>query len=461
MAKSKDSLLPNDTARNMAVNSLLLFERDATYIGASLDKIFGASSVELRDRRFATELACGTCRRLITLDWLIDRYSSRPTNRIDPVVMQILRIGLYQLLFLSGTPDFASVDQAVEQAKLFSGYYDDRAGRFVNAVLRAIQRVIVDVRPASGDIAVRKAVPLDGGNFLLFSENVLPAPKANLAKHLAIAFGQPAWLLDRWLKCFGPESTRSLCFACNSRPKLTLRPNRLRCSGPELSDRLTAAGIEHISQGQAIQLAKSLSPDQLCGYDEGWFAVQDATAMSVSPLLSPTGGERILDLCSAPGGKTTHLAELMDNTGDIVACDLTGDKLSLVEANCKRLGISIVETVLSDDLAGLVERDGPFDAVLVDAPCSNTGVLAKRIEVRHLLNPAALRRMAKCQMELLARAASFLKPSGRLLYSTCSIEQVENELLIENFLAGRDDFRLIEQRTILPGGDGVFYHDGG
>lgn len=195
--------------------------------------------------------------------------------------------------------------------------------------------------------------------------------------------------------------------------------------------------------------------------------------MSVAPLLGPQPGERVLDLCAAPGGKTTHLAELMDDRGSIVACDISGEKLTLIEQNCRRLGITIVETCLADDLDNLIERDGGFDCVLVDTPCSNTGVLARRVEVRHWLKPAGLRELARKQMELLKKAVRAARDNVKILYSTCSIDMLENESLIQDFLQENPSFHLIEEKLTLPRSFGptcntdqksdedIDYHDGG
>jgi 16S rRNA (cytosine967-C5)-methyltransferase len=198
-------------------------------------------------------------------------------------------------------------------------------------------------------------------------------------------------------------------------------------------------------------LAETAAPEQLPGYEEGWFSVQDVTAMSVMPMMGLRPGMRVLDLCAGPGGKTTHIAELMGNEGTIVACDISREKLSLVESNCKRLGITIVRTCLAEQLEREMQEGGIFDAILVDVPCSNTGVLGRRVEARHLLKPVVIQRLMHTQEELLEKAAEYVREGGTLTYSTCSIEVGENENQVQNFLEKNKAFRLSEEQFTLPG----------
>jgi len=447
MALKKQSTLNNNNARNIAANSLLAFQQRQQRIQESLNDIFSSGELDSRDRRLGHELACGVCRCLITLDHLISKHSNRGIREIDPILLQILRVGLYQLVYLERTPDFAAVHQAVEQARE-TGI---RGGEtFVNAVLRSIQRDMEG--PLTSDSATRPRATLwrDEQYACQFKSDFLPDPSKRPAKYYSLGFGHPLWLIERWLKQFDQETVRAICLADNSHPALTLRVNRLRCTDAQMLERLTKAGIRAKTNGPAIQLLQPAVPGQLPGYQEGLFFVQDVTAMSATPMLEPLAGQRILDLCAAPGGKTTHLAELMDNNGTIVACDVSSEKLALIEENCRRLGITIVQTCRADELHNLMGRDGPFDAVLVDAPCSNTGVLARRVEVRHLLKPAAIVRLARQQSELLKTAVRAIRPNGKILYSTCSIDTLENESLIQKFLEENSSLGLSGQKLTLP-----------
>jgi 16S rRNA (cytosine967-C5)-methyltransferase len=476
MSRKNHIILNNDSARNIAVNCLLAFERDRIRIQDALDSIFRRCEIDSRERRLAQELALGACRRLITLDHLISCHSKRPLRRIEPVVLQILRVGLYQFIYLERTPVFAAVHQAVQQVRA-AGIRG--ADSFVNAVLRSVQRdidgpVAIDGPVTSdGPIRLRATLWLDEKNGCQFKTDFLPDASKNPVKHIGLALSYPPWLVTRWLKRFDEETVRSIFMAGNSRPALTLRANRLRGTATDLLEQLNEQGIAARQSGSAIQLQQSAAPRQLPGYEDGLFSVQDYTAMSVAPLLGPQPGERVLDLCAAPGGKTTHLAELMDNRGSIVACDISGEKLVRIEDNCRRLGITIVETCLADDLDNLIERDGGFDCVLVDTPCSNTGVLARRVEVRHWLKPADLRELARKQMELLKKAVRAARDNAKILYSTCSIDMLENESLIQDFLQENPSFHLIEEKLTLPRSFGltcntdqksdedIDYYDGG
>jgi len=446
MSPPKIITLADDTPRNIAVNCLLAFESDRRYIQSSLDTIFRRRNPSDRDRRLAAELAFGATRFLITLDYLISQHSNRPLPRIDITLRQILRVGLYQMIYLSRTPDFAVVHEAVNQAR---GTGSPNAAAFVNAVLRSVQRNIVSISP---NPPPRAAIWIDSQNALQFKSPFLPDPAKNPAKYFSLAFAHPLWLIRRWLKQFGRETTRKICLANNCRPPLILRANRLRCTVEQLQQELLSHDISVERYGNALQLAGSASPVHLPGYDLGWFTVQDTTAMSVAAQLAPQPGQRILDLCAAPGGKTTHLAELMDNKGLIVACDISPERLSLIEQNADRLGISIIHTLLVDDLDSYIKENGLFDSALVDVPCSNTGVLARRVEVRHLLRPNDLPILAKKQLALLNRAASTVKENSPVLYSTCSIEAVENDLLVRNFLRQNQSFTLLHQERTLPSG---------
>lgn len=441
-------LLNNDSSRDVAVNCLLAFEREQCRIQDTLDNIFKTENLDTRMKRQATELAYGTCRHIITLDHIIAKNSNRTLRKIHPVIMQILRVGLYQLIYLQGTPDFAVVDQAVSQAKKSQLRGTDS---FVNALLRSVQRDMDGVFTADTDVPPRNALWLNNKELCRFKSLLLPDPKKNLIKYYSLAFAHPPWLIERWLRQFDAPTVRAICLANNSRPLLTLRVNTLRCTSKELQQLFTQADIKAVFHDPAAQLLQPAAPRLLPGFAEGFFYVQDMTAMSVAPVLAVAPGQNVLDLCAAPGGKTTHLAQLMTNNGTIVACDISKKKLDKVEQNCQRLGINIVTTCLAEQLDSLIAEKGLFDTALADVPCSNTGVLARRVEARHLLNPAAIRELTNIQYLLLERAVRAVKPGGKVLYSTCSIEPRENELLIQKFLQKNDSPKLLYEKLTLPG----------
>jgi len=429
------------------VNSLLAFERRQKSLQNTLSEIFRTGAPSAPEKRLAAELAYGSCRVLISLDHIISRHSARPIRKLDAVVRQILRVGLYQLLYLSRTPHFAAVHEAVQQAKACGR---KGADGFINAVLRSIQRDIEGPITTGQSFRPRSVFWLDEKNGWQFKDNFLPDPNKNPAKYYSLAYGHPLWLVERWLKRYNEKTVRHLCLTNNSRPLLSLRANRLQCSAHELQERLEDSGWRVALHQETIYVLQAAMPEQLPGYSQGWFSVQDITATKATAMLEPKPGERILDMCAAPGGKTTHLAELMANEGCIIACDVRPQKLRLIEENCMRLGISIVKTCLAGDLPKLSKEQGPFDRILVDAPCSNTGVLARRVEVRHRLKPVHIPQLRTKQKELLRKAGKMVKKGGTILYSTCSIEPAENDKLVQEFLQESYSFRLLEQKTFLP-----------
>lgn len=446
MANKAILQLPPTTARNIAVNSLLAFERSGQFIQVTLDTAFQAHPLSDADKRLATEIALGTCRHLITLDHLIQKHSTRKLRKIDPVIIQILRIALYQLIYLERTPDFAAIDQAVRQAKASQRRGSDT---FVNAILRNMQRSIHDKENVD-DRSGCTILPVDDNRHCIFQANILPDPTKNLAKYLSLKYAHPLWLIERWLKEFPADTIESICQTNNTRPPITLRICTLNITVDAFTEKLTQAGYYFIASGSAVQMLQSTKPDQLPGFEQGHFVVQDQTAMSVAPILSPQPGQRVLDLCAAPGGKTTHLAELMNNQGQIIACDIDANRLKQVRQNCNRLNIDMVQTCRPDQLDEYISSDGPFDMALVDVPCSNTGVLSRRVEARHLLKPAALGQLAQLQKNLLQKAIGSVKSGGKVLYSTCSIDTTENQTVIVETLQKCPQLTCLSQRLVLP-----------
>jgi 16S rRNA (cytosine967-C5)-methyltransferase len=447
MAKREKIFLDDANPRDVAVNCLVRFERAGEYIQDGLHRIFAEGKLSPRDKRQAMELAYGTCRQMISLDYLTARHSRRPMRRIDLFILSIIRVGLYQLIYQAGTPDYAAVGEAVEQAKKTK---IRGADGFVNAILRSVQGDIVEKGLPQDSADRRASLPIGDGRICRFKTRFLPDPVKQPSKYLSAAYAHPPWLMERWLKRYGIETLEQICEANNARPALTLRPNRLRGGESELSSRFSASGIRFIRVGEAFQILDPAIPEQLPGYEEGLFSVQDLTAMAVAPLANPQPGQRILDLCAAPGGKTSHLAELMSNNGQIVACDVNAERLSLVEQNSRRLRISIVRTCSIEALDKCLAEEGLFDAVIADVPCSNTGVFARRVEARHRFKPTAIQQLVQHQRELLQAACRAVNVGGRIVYSTCSVEPAEDEDLIEKFLKDNPKFELIEQRLTLP-----------
>jgi 16S rRNA (cytosine967-C5)-methyltransferase len=283
------------------------------------------------------------------------------------------------------------------------------------------------------------------------SKPVLPDPDEDEVSYLAVGFSWPRWLAERWHARYGWEECVRLGFWFNAPPPLWLRVNKLHGDREEYRLRL-AAGLIDAEPGehpQALRLVESHAVRDLPGYAEGDFAIQDASAMAVGSALNPQPGMTVLDLCAAPGGKTTHLAELMNNRGKIVACDIEKKRLDTVTSLCQRLGVTIVEPVL------LKETDdppaGPFGAALVDVPCSNTGVLGRRPEVRWRLKPNEFEHLIRLQTRLLLSAVERVKPGGAVVYSTCSIEPDENEGVVKAVRRAMKGLKLEAEGHAIPG----------
>jgi len=400
-----------------------------------------------RDRDLATELTYGTLRRRGTLDHVLGRFSRVPLKKIQPRVLEILRVAAYQLLFLDKVPASAAVNEAVKLAKRVSS---QGAVGFVNACLRSIARAIVGRREEPGG-DVRAAVPSGEGTVCLLDRPVLPDPARSLAEHLAAAHSLPRWLVRRWLRRHDEAQCRELCRRANATPSLVVRVNHLRTTQEALVAELVRGGVWASPLGpQHVALENAGDPSRLRAVRDGLCTVQGVAASASAPLLAPRPGERVLDVCSAPGSKACQLAELAECGAQVVALDVSPRRLAQVRENAQRLGVATVWPVAGDGCACERLFAAAFDAVLVDVPCSNTAVLARRVESRWRVSEGRIAELASLQHRLLESAAGVLRPGGRLVYSTCSLEPEENEQVVERFRAEHQDFRVAASRTLLP-----------
>jgi 16S rRNA (cytosine967-C5)-methyltransferase len=373
-------------------------------------------------------------------------------------LVNVIRLAVYELVYCPLTPVHAIVHEAVEVVKGSAG---PRQTGFVNAVLREVTRHIVDRQGRLAEADSRQLIPTDAERGCLFDAAFLPGPKAVPHEYLAVCFSLPVWLMQDWIARFGYQSAWEVALASNRRPSVYLRPNPIRTTPVDLVARLSSAGIEaEAGEGGAIRLSSAGAVEQIPGYKEGLFSVQDPTAARVVDDLRPASGESILDLCSAPGGKTIQIAEQTGDQARIVATDSNPERLDKVRENIARLGLSSVTLPPYGEIQGYVDFHGPFDAVLLDVPCSNTGVLARRVEVRYRLQSEVVPGLTRTQGDLLEQAASWVKPEGRIVYSTCSIQPPENEDVVQAFLGLHPEFRLKSQRLTLPSASPMD-HDGG
>jgi 16S rRNA (cytosine967-C5)-methyltransferase len=416
-----------------------------------LDDHLAGSSLAPADRRLVTQLAYGVLRRRGTLDALLRPLVNRPAAQVEPWLWEALRLGAYQMAILTHIPPHAVVNETVELA---STWNRPQARGFLNGVLRALSRLITNERTPG---PATDAMPLEDGTYRRLAQPVLPDPATSAEEYLSAAFALPGWLARRWAERYPQDECLRLGFWLAGPAPLWLRSNALRASRQQCLNALASAGIaaEVGRHPQAIRLGEFRPVRELPGFAEGWLTVQDESAMKVASALAPAPGSSVLDLCAAPGGKTTHLAELMANQGRIVACDIDQRRLANVTELARRLGITIIETrLLGQDKPAPA---GPFDAVLVDVPCSNTGVLGRRPEARWRLKPDDLRHLPRLQASLLRRACDCVRPGGVVVYSTCSIEPEENGELVRSVLSPGLELEAEEQRRPGMPADGGYW----
>lgn len=371
---------------------------------------------EKRDRALATTLIYGVLRRRMTLDWVIRQLSSTAFEKIDPAIRTILRLGLYQLLFLDKIPDHAAVNSAVNSAKIMT---NPRLANYVNGVLRA---------------AVRQRDSL-----------VYPDEAADPVKWLSVTRSFPEWMVQRWITRYGLADTIRYCDMINRIPPITVRVNTLKTVYARVRDAL-GREVDRIEDGRYSPDALSFyspkgSVDELESFSGGWFQVQDEAAQLVCRLLDPQPGERILDACAGLGGKTGYIAQLMKNRGRVVAADADGKKLGSLAAEMERLGVFIAEAMPVDWLnRPPAMMPGKFDRVLADCPCSGMGVLRRNPDIKWSASARLLLRHQKNQARLLSALADCVRPGGFLVYAVCSTEPEENEQVVDLFLNSRRDF---------------------
>jgi 16S rRNA (cytosine967-C5)-methyltransferase len=385
------------------------------------------------DRGLFAELVFGVLRRQGTLDYILTGLLTQPLLRLEPQVLIFLRLGLYQLMYLDRIPESAAVNESVNLAKQSL----PRASGLVNAVLR---------------------------NYLRNKDTVtFPDPVAAPADSIAARHSHPAWLVKLWFSQIGEAETELLAEASSRQPPLTLRANTLKTTRDELVQTFAANGISAVAcrySPHGIQVEGRHHIPGLPGFREGLFAVQDEASQMVAFLLDPQPGERVLDTCAAPGGKATHLAQLMGNQGELLAMDNAGSKLPLIIESAVRLGISNIRTRAADLLQSAALPAAAFDRVLLDAPCSGLGVIRRNPEAKWRLTADDITRLAAVQKIMLKNAVRLLKPGGVLVYSTCSTTRQENEEVVSDFISRQSDCVLENLNGLFPENKEIFTEDG-
>jgi len=453
--------------REIAVRILRCHAEGADYLENLLEQGLSGVALAPQDRALVQELTFGIVRWQATLDWLIaQKTDGRPQK---PTLQILLRLGVYQIFWLDRIPAHAAVHETVELAKQLG--FQAQSG-FINAVLR---------------------------NFLREQPETEKKVEALRLRQPALGYSHPEWLVARWQQRWGDEPARKLLEWNNTPPPTYARLNSLKTTSEKLAAQWTAEGVrfaprawDWTDDGLIFELESHPPLASLPSFQEGLFYIQDPSTLLAVQILNPQPGQRILDLCAAPGGKTTFVAQRMENRGEIVAADVAPKRLEFVRQNCARLGVDCVKTELLETLGATqgqpaaidaplpssplpsdssrrssTEADGRgargeglravplFDSILVDAPCSNTGVMRRRVDLRWRIRPEEIERLSRSQFELLGKAAAYLKSGGTLVYSTCSIEPEENEQVVKAFLAAHPEFRIEKERALLPFADGV------
>jgi 16S rRNA (cytosine967-C5)-methyltransferase len=446
-----------ENLREVALRAVNAATTRRVFLADALKREFDRAEFPPTLRSAASELASGIVRRRITLDHLLADCSDRTLRRVNPLLLDILRLAAYEILFVPRVPPRASVSEAVNLARKL---VQPAVGGFANAVLRKLTGSIDsrDARPSSAP--TRRELTTPDGRAVKFNRHVFPDPEGDPAGYLSSAGGMPRWIVDRWLRNLGPSAAFNVTSASNSVPPVTIRVNALRTDPETLRASLAERGIETIpgSVEGSLRVIGSVELSALPEFESGDFYIQDESAMRGPRLLGPKPADKILDLCAAPGGKATHLADLSGDRAEIYALDQSADRMMRVEANARRLGIQRLRTAVGDARKVSDKGKGWFHAALADVPCSNTGVLRRRVDARHRLTGEGLAELVEVQAEILRAALDSVRLGGRVVYSTCSIEPEENGELVRRVLAGQDVWRLDVEELLLPRADGP---DGG
>ena len=414
------------SARRIALEVLYKIEVKNAYSRIALDSALSSHELSKEDRALVTELVYGVVRHLNTLDWVLNTYSlKQKTEEFSPYVRNILRLGAYQLMYLDKIPAYAAINESVEMSKEFG---HTGIVSLVNAVLRAISNNVKEIN--------------------------YPDQEKNLSQYLSIVYSHPQWLITRWLSRLGEKETIELCEINNQAPPLSIRTNTLKTTREELIPILEEENLKvevsSVAPG-GLKIKDFVSLTQLESFRRGLFTVQGESSQLISYILAPKPGETVLDACAAPGGKTTHMAEFMENTGSIFALDIRKPRLEMIKENCRRLGVTNVKAEPLDATKVSSLYSKKVDRCLVDAPCSSLGIIQSQPEVRWNRDyRETLVKMPQVQYAILDEVSLCVKSKGVLVYAVCSLEPEEGEKIIERFLKERPLFHLESVKPYLP-----------
>ncbi len=416
--------------REAALNTIIKCSGGDKYSNIELDNAIKKYNLTGVDRAFFTTLVYGTIEKKITIDYIINKYSNIPFGELDLFVQNILRLSVYQILYLDRTPDSAAVNEAVNSAKLRCS---PGAASFINAVLRSVVR----------------------------NKEAIPKPKYSEGAGLyySIKYSLPVWLCEMWIENFGEEEAEKLFIGVNRSAKISLFTNTLRISRNDLIVMLEEKNIKSraAKTENGIILEENV-PIHKIPIDEGFCHVQDISSQLCIESLGIKTGDTIIDTCACPGGKSFSAAILMRNTGRIISLDLHENKLSLIKNTSKKLGINIIETEAQDGRNINMQYKNIADYVICDVPCSGLGTISKKPDLR-FKNPDDIKRLPEVQYQILSNASQYIKNNGILMYSTCTINKIENEDVVTKFLLENENFSLLEMKNIYPdeNHDGFFW----
>ncbi len=408
--------------REVAAEAMMQIMAEGAYNTVALRRLLRQNgAMQKQEKAFVTEIVNGTLRNIAYIDYVIGQFSNTKIQKIKPWLLAVLRTAVYQILFLT-VPDNAACNEAVKLAN--ERGYKGLSG-FVNGLLRTIAR----------------------------EKQNITLPEKNTAEYLHIVYSHPLWLVKMWIAYYGYAQTEALCKANNISPDVTIRINTTQTNQTALQEMLEKEQIS-VQKGvlceNALHLTKTADLTKSMSFQNGLFHVQDESSQLAAAALAPKSGQKILDICAAPGGKSFTIAQMMENKGEVVARDIYAHKVDLIAEGAKRLGLSIVHTEVSDATVFLEKDKEAFDAVLADVPCSCLGLLRKKPDIRLKKDGSEIDNLIPIQRKILEQAAMYVKTGGVLLYSTCTLSKKENEKNVEWFLQNHPEYTLEDMTPYLP-----------
>ncbi|MDP4144688.1 MAG: 16S rRNA (cytosine(967)-C(5))-methyltransferase RsmB [Bacillota bacterium] len=418
-------------ARKVAVDIVNQVLEKGAYSNIALSNELNKSNLEDKDRGLVTEIVYGTIKYKYTIDKIINYFVAQGIKKIDGYILNLLRISIYQIRYLERIPEFAAVNEAVKIAKK---YRSEKSSKFVNGVLR---------------------------NYLRNKEADFIKSSDEIAK-LCFQHSYDPWMVKLFIKQYGRERALEILKGLNETPDVTVRVNNLKGNYEDVLQKLSDLGYE-VREGyicpEAIKIEKGKNIEKNPLFSEGYFTVQDESAMLVAPAMEIEEEMNIIDLCSAPGGKATHMGELLNNTGELIACDIHENKISLIKENVERLGLRNIKYKTLDASKFDENFENRFDRVLIDVPCSGIGIIRKKPEIKWSKDNNQLDRIVKIQRDIMDNASRYVKNGGILLYSTCTINKGENETNIDWFLKNHKDYNL--EKIFYGPADNLIYNTQG